>query len=93
MRGHEQRGPLIVTKGDGIFVEDDGGRRYLEAMSGLWCTALGFSEPRLAAAATRQLARLPYYHTFYGRTADITVELAEKLVACDSDVPFNACRL
>ena len=80
LRAHERCGPLVMTRGDGVFVEDDGGNRYIEGMSGLWCAALGFSESRLAQAAARQLDTLPYYHTFYGRTADITVDLAEKLV-------------
>ena len=47
-----ETGPLVITRGDGVYVEDDQGRRYLEGMSGLWCTALGFSESRLTEAAT-----------------------------------------
>ncbi len=80
LRAHERDGPQIMTQGDGVFVVDDGGQRYLEAMSGLWNVALGFSEQRLVDAANRQMKRLPYYHTFYHKTADVCVELAEKLV-------------
>ncbi|MEM7742801.1 MAG: aspartate aminotransferase family protein [Pseudomonadota bacterium] len=80
LRAHERDGPQIMTQGDGVFVVDDRGRRYLEAMSGLWNVALGFSEQRLVDAANRQMKRLPYYHTFYHKTADVCVELAEKLV-------------
>jgi 4-aminobutyrate--pyruvate transaminase len=81
LRVHEGEGPLIMTRGEGVHVLDEAGNRYIEGMSGLWCTALGLSESRLAQAIQRQVERLPYYHTFYGRTADVTVELAEKLVA------------
>jgi 4-aminobutyrate--pyruvate transaminase len=42
---------------------------------------LGFSEPRLVQAATRQLERLPYYHNFSHRSHDPQIDLAEKLVA------------
>jgi len=56
--------PLMIASGDGVFVEDESGRRYLEGMSGLWCASLGFSHPRLVRAAKDALDRLPFYHTF-----------------------------
>ena len=80
LRAHERHGPQIMARGDGVYVIDDGGRRYLEAMAGLWNTALGFSEPRLAEVAYAQMTRLPYYHTFYHKTPDVCIELAERLV-------------
>lgn len=80
LRAHERDGPHIMTRGNGVFVEDDQGNQHLEAMSGLWNVALGFSEKRLAAAAQRQMEQLPYYHTFYHKTADVSIDLAEKLV-------------
>jgi 4-aminobutyrate--pyruvate transaminase len=88
LRAHETRGPLVMARGDGVHVIDEAGNRYIEGMSGLWCTALGFSERRLAEAAARQIERLPYYHTFYGRSADITVDLAETLVGL-APVPMS----
>lgn len=77
----EKSGPLIVTRGEGIWVYDDEGKAYLEGMAGLWCTALGFSEPRLAEAAMRQFRALPYYHNFSGKTSAPPVELAHRLSA------------
>ena len=73
---HPQVGPLVITRGDGIFVEDDRGRRYLEAMSGLWCASLGFSNARLAKAGSDALHGLPYYHTFNGRSNPAAIALA-----------------
>lgn len=73
--------PLVIVQGDGIYVVDDRGRRYLEGMSGLWCASLGFNHPRLIAAATQALNTLPYYHTFYHRTNNAVAELAERLLA------------
>ncbi len=60
LRAHESADPLVITRGEGVHVFDDQGNCYLEAMAGLWCASLGFSEPRLAAAAERQLATLPF---------------------------------
>ncbi len=42
-RRHREIGPLIIEKGDGIYVEDDTGKRYIEAMAGLWSVGVGFS--------------------------------------------------
>ena len=63
-----------------LYVYDESGREYLEALAGLWCTALGFGETRLAEAAYRQLNRLPYYHQFGGKANDVAITLAERLV-------------
>ena len=85
---HPQLGPLVIRRGDGIFVEDDQGRRYLEAMSGLWCASLGFSNARLAKAGSEALHGLPYYHTFNGRSNPAAIALAEKLLAL-APVPMS----
>jgi 4-aminobutyrate--pyruvate transaminase len=76
---HTTTGPLVIVRGEGCHVFDEQGRRYLEGMSGLWCTSLGFSEQRLVAAAHAQLQVLPYYHSFNHRSHVPGIELASKL--------------
>jgi 4-aminobutyrate--pyruvate transaminase len=76
-----ETGPLVIRRGDGVYVEDDQGRRYLEGMAGLWCTALGFSERRLVDAAVRQMRELPYYQIFGGRSNEPSIELSDRLLA------------
>ena len=61
---HSDVGPLIIENGKGVHVWDNSGNQYIEAMAGLWSTALGFSEQRLVDVATKQMQKLPYYHTF-----------------------------
>ena len=85
---HEQEGPFIVTGGEGIYIKDQNGKMYIEGLAGLWCTSLGFSNKRLADAAARQLERMPYYPTYFGRTSDTTTELAAKLVGM-APVPMS----
>ena len=80
LRTVQKEGPLVITRGEGVYVYDDEGRRYLEGMSGLWCASLGFSERRLAEAAYRQMCELPFYHSFAGKVPAIATELAERLV-------------
>ena len=67
-RKHEEIGPIVIDRGEGIYVYDDQGNRYLEALAGLWSVAVGFGEKRLVEAAARQMAKLPYYHTFSHKT-------------------------
>jgi len=76
----EEHGPLVVTRGEGVYIFDDNGKRYIDAMAGLWCASLGFTNARLAAAASKQYAELGFYHTFFNRTLEDATALAEKLV-------------
>jgi 4-aminobutyrate--pyruvate transaminase len=80
LRTLQKEGPLVITRGEGVYVYDDEGRRYLEGMAGLWCASLGFSERRLADAAYRQMCELPFYHSFAGKVPAISTALAEQLI-------------
>ncbi len=77
---HEERGPTIFTRGEGIYIWDDEGNQYLEGLAGLWCTSLGFSEQRLIDAAVKQLGTLPFAHTFAHRSTIPVIELCEALI-------------
>ena len=53
---HEEQGPLVMTRGEGIYLWDDHGNRYLEGLAGLWCVSLGFPRKdwaRLQPASSR----------------------------------------
>ncbi|WP_342669091.1 aminotransferase [Belnapia moabensis] len=78
---HEAEGAILIARGNGVRVTDTEGREYIEAMAGLWCASLGFSERRLAEAAYKQMLALPYYHTFFQKGHEPSVRLAEKLAA------------
>lgn len=73
--------PFVIARGEGVWLEDQGGDRFLDGMAGLWCTGLGYSEPRLVEAARRQLETLPYGHGFAGRAHAPGIRLAEELAA------------
>jgi 4-aminobutyrate--pyruvate transaminase len=80
LRKHEAEGPLVITGGRGIYVHDESGREYIEALAGLWCASLGFGEERLVEAAAQQMRKLPYYHQFASRAHDTAIDLAERLI-------------
>ena len=79
-RRNEETGPIVIERGEGVYVIDDAGNRYIEGMAGLWNVAVGFGEKRLVDAATKQLSTLPYYHTFSQKSNLPSIDLAEKLV-------------
>ena len=79
LASHRRAGPRIITRGEGIYVFDSAGRRYIEAAAGMWCASLGFSEEELIEAAVRQLRELPYYHTLTSQSVEPAIRLAEKL--------------
>ena len=85
---HQDTGPMVITRGEGVYVYDDKGKRYLEALAGLFCVSLGFSNKRLADAADRQMRTLPFYHSFGGKATEPSVRLAQRLLAM-APVPMS----
>ncbi|WP_407049228.1 aminotransferase [Methyloraptor flagellatus] len=78
---YKDHGGTIIKRGEGVYIYDEQGNKYLEAMAGLWCASLGFSEKRLADVAYKQLLELPYYHTFFAKSHVPSVELADRLLS------------
>lgn len=79
LKAHENIGPLVMSHGKGIYVYDDQGRKYLDAVSSLWCANLGFSHEPIIEAINNQLKKLPTYHIFNGRTHEGAALLADRL--------------
>lgn len=75
-----KNGPVVLTHGEGIHVFDVHGKSYMDANSGLWNNVAGFNHPGLIEAICEQARRFPGYHAFFGRVADTTVALSEKLI-------------
>jgi 4-aminobutyrate--pyruvate transaminase len=73
--------PLVFERGRGIFVFDENGKDYIEAVSTFYCVALGFSDEALIEAATRQLRAIPMYPSAIHRTVPAVMELTERLAA------------
>ncbi|MBB6013529.1 4-aminobutyrate--pyruvate transaminase [Aquamicrobium lusatiense] len=79
-RRHQDVGPMIIESGQGIYVTDNSGKRYIEGLSGLWSVGVGFQEDRLINAATKQLKQLPYYHNFGHKSHQAAIALSDQLV-------------
>jgi 4-aminobutyrate---pyruvate transaminase len=74
-----ETGPLIIERGQGVFVYDTEGKAYIEGMAGLWCTALGYGNEELVEAAATQMRKLSFSHLFGAKSHDPAIELAERL--------------
>lgn len=79
MKDHERDMPLIpIRRGEGVWLEDFEGRRYLDAISSWWVNLFGHANPRLGGAIKRQLDQLEHV-IFAGFTHEPAIELAEAL--------------
>ena len=76
---HREIGPLILDRGQGVYVYDSRGNSYIDGMAGLWCTTLGHGNEELVEAATQQMRKLAFAHLFNGNSHDGAIELAERL--------------
>jgi 4-aminobutyrate---pyruvate transaminase len=80
LKAHQETGPLVISRGEGVRVFDETGKSYIESVAGLWCASLGFSNERLVQAAIAQMRKLPFYHSFTGKSHDPMIDLAEMLI-------------
>src|SRR2546430_12731560 len=74
-----EEGPLVLERGQGVFVYDSEGKAYIEGMAGLWCTALGYGNEELVEAAATQMRKLPFSHLFCAQSHEPPIEIARKL--------------
>ncbi|MBN9206957.1 aspartate aminotransferase family protein [Methylibium petroleiphilum] len=71
----------VWVKGEGTTLTDADGKRYIDAMSGLWNVTLGYGRRELVDAAAAQMGELAYASGYAGSTNLRAMELAEKLAA------------
>lgn len=74
---NETKRPMVVESGEGAWITDHEGNRYLDGMSGLWCVNVGYGREELAAAAYEQMKKLAYVPMT--QSHEPAIELAEKL--------------
>jgi len=74
-----EKGCRIITRGDGVYIWDSEGKKYLDGMAGLWCVNVGYGRKEIADAAYKQLVELPYYNSFFMTTTPPAIELSNLL--------------
>jgi adenosylmethionine-8-amino-7-oxononanoate aminotransferase len=89
MKDHETLPPIPIKRGEGVWLEDFDGKRYLDAVSSWWVNLFGHANPRINAALHEQLHRLEHV-IFAGFTHEPAVRLSEQLVAL-TPAGLNRC--
>lgn len=74
-------GTSVLVSATGCYVTDHCGRRFLDALAGLWCVNIGYGRKELADAVSEQIAMLSFYPSFFNSTTVPAIKLAEKLAA------------
>ncbi|MCM1983452.1 aspartate aminotransferase family protein [Lyngbya confervoides BDU141951] len=90
------RFPLVLDRGEGVWVWDDQGHRYLDCVAGIATCTLGHAHPHLVAAVTQQMQRLHHVSNLYyipqqGRLAQWLTQhsCADKVFFCNSGAEAN----
>lgn len=76
-----EEGALVLTRGEGCWLWDAKGTRYLDAVGGLWCTNIGLGRAEMARAIAEQAERLAFTNTFVDITNDPAARLAARIAA------------
>jgi adenosylmethionine-8-amino-7-oxononanoate aminotransferase len=79
----------VIVRGEGCYVWDDRGRRYLDGLAGLFAVQVGHGREELAEAAARQTRRLAYF-PLWSHAHPTAIELADRLAA---DAPGDLNRV
>jgi adenosylmethionine-8-amino-7-oxononanoate aminotransferase len=75
----EKEGSLVIAEGEGAYVYDTEGKRYLDGIGGLWCVNIGYGVEELAAVLSEQARHLAFYTSFSDTTNPQHTALATKL--------------
>ena len=76
---YEDESPLMIVAGEGNYLIDAEGNRYLDGVSSLWCNLFGHRRREIDDALRDQLNRIAH-STFLGNTSAPAVALAKRLV-------------
>ncbi len=75
----EEKGALVISRGEGAHLWDANGKRYFDAVGGLWCTNIGLGRAEMARAIGDQAQRLAFSNTFVDMTNDPSAQLAAEI--------------
>src|SRR5690625_1631422 len=80
IKQQQKNGPAIIfKKGEGIYVEDIDGKRYIEGMSSLWNVNIGYGRKEIAEVAKKQMEKLSFSSTFSTYSHQPVIKLASKI--------------
>ncbi|MGH8433360.1 MAG: aminotransferase [Pseudomonas sp.] len=78
---HREQGALNIVAGEGAYIYDTQGNRYLDAVGGMWCTNIGLGREEMADAIAEQVRQLAYANPFCDMANDVAIKLCDKLAS------------
>ena len=88
MKDYETLSPIVIEKGEGIYLFDTEGKRYIDVISSWWCNLLGHCNPKINAAVKNQIDSLEHV-IFANFTHKPAITLCEKL---SKILPVGLCK-
>ncbi|MDH3730352.1 MAG: aspartate aminotransferase family protein [Acidimicrobiia bacterium] len=70
---------LTIDRGEGVYLWDADGNRYLDGTAGLWFTNIGYGRPEIAAAVLAQMEKMAAFHTFGEYSNEPAAALARRI--------------
>ncbi len=88
MKDYEELPPIVIDRGEGIYLYDTEGNKYMDVISSWWCNLLGHCNPQINAAVKKQIDKLEHviFANFSHRPA---IELCERLMKV---LPAGLCK-
>lgn len=83
-----ENGPLVMVRGEDVFLWDSDGKRYIDAFAGLWNVNVGHARAELADVAAAQIREVEFVPNFFGLASPPSIELATRLAGLFPD-PLN----
>jgi L-2,4-diaminobutyrate transaminase len=78
---HASSDAPVIVEGKGVTLQASDGRRFLDAMAGLWCVNVGYGRREIGEALLAEASRLGYYHAFASMATDLPAVLAERVIS------------
>ena len=79
LRSLRDDGPLVMVRGEDVFLWDSDGKRYIDAFAGLWNVNVGHGRAELADVAAAQIREVAFVPNFFGLASPPPIELATRL--------------
>ena len=70
----------IITEGEGVYIIDRDGKKYLDGFAGLYCVNVGYGRKEIADAISKQAHQLSYYHSYVGHGTEASITLSKMIL-------------
>jgi L-2,4-diaminobutyrate transaminase len=70
----------IITAGEGVYISDRDGNKFLDGFAGLYCVNVGYGRTEISDAIAKQAKELSYYHSYVGHGTEASITLSKMVI-------------